>query len=201
MTPTLRTARERHEHLLGTITSERFLHMEGLNNEIPFFICPMCASEGLEADEQRKRLVSSIERKGVRVLDLSLYDLVLDLLGERGLLDQLLETEPTVGKDELQELLQSVLDPNTHLIPKIGDAIQAETHDVIFLSGVGEVFPYIRSHNVLNNLQSTAKDRPTVMFFPGDYVHSASGGASLDLFALLHDDKYYRAFNILNYEV
>ena len=26
-------------------------------------------------------------------------------------------------------------------------------------------------------------------------------GASLDLFGRLHDDKYYRAFNILNYEV
>ena len=30
--------------------------------------------------------------------------------------------------------------------------------DVMFITGVGEVFPYIRSHNVLNNLQSTAKD-------------------------------------------
>jgi len=72
---------------------------------------------------------------------------------------------------------------------------------VIFLSGVGEVFPYIRSHNVLNNLQSTAKDKPTVMFFPGAYTHSLESGASLDLFGRLHDDKYYRAFNIFHCEV
>ena len=73
-------------------------------------------------------------------------------------------------------------------------------HEVLFLSGVGEVFPYIRSHNVLNNLQSTAKEKPTVMFFPGAYTHSLESGASLDLFARLHDDKYYRAFNIFHCE-
>ena len=42
--------------------------------------------------------------------------------------------------------------------------------DVLFLAGVGEVFPYIRSHNVLNNLQSTAKEKRTVLFFPGAYT-------------------------------
>jgi hypothetical protein len=53
---------------------------------------------------------------------------------------------------------------------------------------------------VLNNLQSTAKDKPTVMFFPGTYTHSLETGSSLDLFGRLHDDKYYRAFNIFHYE-
>jgi hypothetical protein len=68
--------------------------------------------------------------------------------------------------------------------------------DVMFITGVGEVFPYIRSHNVLNNLQSTATDQPTVLFFPGRYIQSLESGASLDLFGRLHDDRYYRAFNI-----
>jgi hypothetical protein len=54
---------------------------------------------------------------------------------------------------------------------------------------------------VLNNLQSTAKEKPTLMFFPGDYTHAQATGASLELFGRLHDDKYYRAFNIMNYEV
>ncbi|MNC74185.1 hypothetical protein D3C75_1254980 [compost metagenome] len=49
---------------------------------------------------------------------------------------------------------------------------------------------------MLNNLQSTAKSKPTVMFFPGEYRYSLEQGASLELFGLLHDDKYYRAFNI-----
>ena len=31
---------ERYEQLLRTISSQRFLRMQGLGNEVPFFICP-----------------------------------------------------------------------------------------------------------------------------------------------------------------
>ena len=193
--------KERAEHLFRVVTSQRFLNKQGLGNEVPFFICPYPAEEGLSMVEDRLDLVTRINHAGIAVLDLSLYDLSLAILKERGILDQILEIEPDTDKGEIRELLQSVLDPKANLIPKIGDAIEATPHDVIFLSGVGEVYPYIRSHNVLNNLQSTAKDKPTVLFFPGSYTHALATGASLDLFGRLHDDKYYRAFNILNYEV
>lgn len=193
--------KERAEHLFKVVTSQRFRTKQGLGNEVPFFICPYPAEEGLSMHEDRLDLVTRITNAGVVVLDLSLYDLSLSILAERGILDQILEIEPETDKGEIRELLQSVLDPKANLIPKIGEAIASTPHDVIFLSGVGEVYPYIRSHNVLNNLQSTAKDKPTVLFFPGSYTHALATGASLDLFGRLHDDKYYRAFNILNYEV
>ena len=193
--------KERAEHLFKVVTSQRFLTKQGLGNEVPFFICPYPAEEGLSMVEDRLDLVTRITHAGIAVLDLSLYDLSLSILEERGILEQILEIESDTDKGEIRELLQSVLDPKANLIPKIGDAIEATPHDVIFLSGVGEVYPYIRSHNVLNNLQSTAKDKPTVLFFPGSYTHALATGASLDLFGRLHDDKYYRAFNILNYEV
>lgn len=195
------TRKERAEHLYRVITSERFLTKQGLGNEVPFFICPFPADEGLTMIEDRIDLVERIGHAGVTALDLSLYDISLGLLEERGILEDVLAAEPDMEKSELRELLQGVLDVHEHLIPKIAEAIAAQPHDVIFLSGVGEVYPYIRSHNVLNNLQSTAKDKPTVLFFPGSYTHSTATGGSLDLFGLLHDDKYYRAFNILNYEV
>ncbi|WCE66261.1 DUF1788 domain-containing protein [Sulfitobacter faviae] len=193
--------KERAEHLYQVITSQRFLMKQGLGNEVPFFICPFPARDGLSMNKDRKDLVERISHAGVQVLDLSLYDLALEILKEREILDQILEVESDSDKDEIKELLQGVLDPQAHLIPKIGEAIAATDHQVIFLSGVGEVYPYIRSHNVLNNLQSTAKEAPTVLFFPGNYTHALATGASLDLFGELHDDKYYRAFNIMNYEV
>jgi hypothetical protein len=94
-----------------------------------------------------------------------------------------------------------VLDSETHLVQAIAGKTKAGAFDVMFLTGVGEVFPYIRSHNVLNNLQKTVKDNPMVMFFPGTYTHSLEFGASLDLFGRLRDDKYYRAFDINHFEV
>lgn len=193
--------KDRAEHLYHVITSRRFLTKQGLGNEVPFFICPFQADEGLTIVEDRRDLVTRIRHAGTHVLDLNLYDLALDILKERGILEQVLEAEADSEKAEIKELLQGVLDPQGHLIPKIAEAIDATPHDVIFLSGVGEVYPYIRSHNVLNNLQSTAKEAPTVLFFPGSYTHAMATGASLELFGRLHDDKYYRAFNILNYEV
>jgi hypothetical protein len=146
-------------------------------------------------------LVKLLADRGVIALDINLYDLSVRMLRERGIWDQLIEQESGFSKDELKELLQNVLDPEQHLIPEIAAVLEANEFDVLLLSGVGEVYPFIRSHNVLNNLQSTAKDKPTVMFFPGSYTHALASGASLDLFGIMHDDKYYRAFNIFNYEV
>ena len=164
------------------VTSQRFLAKTGLGNEVPFFICPYPAEEGLSIDDDRRDLVTRSAHAGVSILDISLYDLSIKILRDREILDQIMEIEPDTDKREIRELLQSVLDPEPTLIPEIARAIQATPHDVIFLSGVGEVYPYVRSHNVLNNLQSTAKDKPTVLFFPGSYTHALATGASLETF-------------------
>lgn len=190
----------RLQHLFSVVSGQRFLNKQGLGNEVPFFICPFGPGEAVEMERLQRQLVNRLEQAGVRILGINLYDLAVDLLKERETWNQVLELEPTVSKDQLKELLQGMLDPEAHLVPAIAAKLQSVEFDVLFLSGVGEVFPYIRSHNVLNNLQSTAKDQPTVMFFPGSYTHSLETGASLDLFGRLHDDKYYRAFNIFHYE-
>jgi len=195
------SVQDRFQQLLTVIASERFLKKQGLGNEVPFFICPYPPNQAVDMQGIEGQLVRRLEQQGIRILEIDLYDLCIELLQQRGVWDRILEIEPTVSKDQLKELLQSLLDPETHLIPAIAAKISQAEFDVMFITGVGEVFPYIRSHNVLNNLQSTAKEQPTVMFFPGEYTHSLESGASLDLFGKLHDDKYYRAFNILHVQV
>jgi hypothetical protein len=191
----------RFEHLFNLIHSERFLKKQGLGNEVPFFICPYRPEEDVEMKRMQKQLVNSLTTHGVCILQIDLYDLSIEILKERGIWERILEIEPQTPKDQLKELLQGVLDPEDHLVPAMAQKMSGAVFDVLFLTGAGEVFPYIRSHNVLNNLQSTAKDKPTVLFFPGRYIHTLEGGAALELFGRLHDDKYYRAFNIYHYEV
>lgn len=206
-----RSLAERFDHLLSVISGERFLQMKGLNNDLPFYICDYPPSEANDMQRMQRQLVNKLaglelphlEGRGVDVLEINLYDLSIDLLKSREgseegvtLWDQILANEADFDKDGLLELLQNVLDPDEHLIPAIAQCLDSNDFDVLFLSGIGEVFPYIRSHTVLNNLQSTAKNKPTVMFFPGDYAHSKVHGTSLELFGRLHDDRYYRAFNI-----
>ena len=189
------------EHLLKVISSSRFLQKKGLGNEVPFFICSFDPQHAVDIDQMRANLVTKLAERDVAVMQVDLYDLAGDLLRERGIWDRVINLEPSISKDELKELLQGVLDPAIHLVPAIAQRMAGERFDVLFISGIGEVFPYIRSHSVLNNLQSTAKDQPTIMFFPGRYSQELATGATLDLFGRLHDDKYYRAFNILHYEV
>jgi len=191
---------ERFKHLFDIISGQRFLKMQSLGKEVPFFICPYKPEESIEIERLRRNLISRLGQASVEVLEINLYDLSIEILKERGIWEQIIKKENTITKDQLRELLQGVLDPETNLVPTIASKLYKTNFDVLFLSGIGEVFPYIRSHNVLNNLQSTAKEKPTVMFFPGAYTHSAESGASLDLFGMLNDDKYYRAFNIFQCE-
>jgi hypothetical protein len=189
------------QHLLDVISGSRFLNMQGQIKEVPFFICPYKPEMAVDMEKVQRQLVNRLEQSGITVLEINLYDLSIDLLNEREIWDQILEMERSVSKDELKELLQGVLDTESYLIPSIAQRLSGASYDVLFISGVGEVFPYIRSHNVLNNLQSTAKEKPTLMFFPGDYIHTLESGSKLVLFERLEDDKYYRAFNIFHCEV
>ena len=188
----------RFEHLLTLIGSERFLTKQGLGNEVPFFICPYSPDESVEFVSMIGNLSKQLQQNGIRILEINLYDLAIEMLKGRGVWDRILAKEPSISKPQLRELLQGLLDPERHLVPAIAAKMEQSEFNVLFITGVGEVYPYIRSHNVLNNLQSTAKEKPTIMFYPGSYTQSLEVGASLDLFNKMHDDNYYRAFNIFH---
>ncbi|MFT6401498.1 MAG: hypothetical protein ACJA2D_000814 [Pseudohongiellaceae bacterium] len=188
---------EAYVHLSDAVASDTFLANKGLNNEVPFHICPFHASIQNEMTQLVRQLINYLTDAGKTVLEINLYDLVIDILKREGDWDWMLENERSVSKAELQEELQGVLDVESVITPEIVKRMDNTQFDVMLVTGVGEVFPYIRSHNILNNLQKCAKEKPTLMFFPGQYQHSLDDGAKLVLFNQLPDG-YYRAFNILD---
>ncbi|MET4580987.1 hypothetical protein ABIE21_000477 [Conyzicola nivalis] len=187
-------------HLFSVLSGSRFLRMEGLSNEVPFFIYPYDAEDTLAVADSKKRIKRRLSNTGVVVREVNLYDLTVEILKDRGDWDEVLEVEPQLDKSEFTEMLQSMLNPQQHLAPAIREKIADGAYDILFLTGIGEVFPYIRSHNVLNNLQSVVNGKPMLMFFPGRYEQSNTLGSSLVLFGRLMDDQYYRAKNILEQE-
>jgi len=195
-----KTLPEQEEHLVAVLRGDRFLKMEGLGNEVPFFIYPYPPEAALAVAGAKKRVKNRLAAVGVKVFEINLYDLSIELLKGRKVWDRLLAAEPDQDKADFRELLQGMLDPQLHIAPAIRDRLAHEEFDIFFLTGIGEVFPYIRSHNVLNNLQSVVKGKPMLMFFPGRYEQSDSLGSSLVLFGRLKDDQYYRAKNILEQE-
>ena len=72
-------------------------------------------------------------------------------------------------KMQLKETLRNVLNAERHLVPEIKKLTEMEEYKVIFIKGIGEVFPYIRTHNLLSNLQKILKNEPSIIFFPGSY--------------------------------
>ena len=190
------------QHLIKVLQDERFLKMQGLNQEVPFFLCPFSVKQKLEIEDMLPRLTKRLREANVNVVEINLYDLCLEYLQKNDLFEQLCEIEQDTEKGYFLESLQSILDIESILIPEIEQIIAISNKiDVLFLTGVGEVFPYIRTHNILNNLQRVAKAFPTLLFFPGEYEQSLEKGASLRLFGKLPDDQYYRAYDITHYEI
>ena len=170
--------------------------MKSLGGEIPFFIAPFSPKSQVEVDKAIKGLKNKLGNQGIAVLEINLYDLAFSILNKELGEGEIFELEQQVDRAEFKEALQSVLDVNEVLMPAIKKLIDNSSAKLYFLTGIGLVFPFLRSHNILNNLQNVAKSGPTITFFPGVYT-----GYSLELFGLLKDDNYYRAFNIDNYQL
>ncbi len=83
--PVTLSAKERFEHLLTVISSERFLNKQGLGNEVPFFICPFDPADAFDVAEDVQLLIKQLQTLGRKVLHIDLYDLCIDLLRERGM--------------------------------------------------------------------------------------------------------------------
>ncbi len=179
------------EHIYQIVSTENFLQKRSIGGEIPFYISAYNPVQELNIQEEIKSLKKKLKVAGIVVLDINIYDLVCDILEEQEIINKLFKVEKKRSKEKFLKALQSSLNIHEVLMPKIQELIDKHNANVYFITGIGLVFPYLRSHSVLNNLQSVAKDAPTLMFFPGQYT-----GQSLNLFGLLKDDNYYRAFNI-----
>ncbi|MFW2083948.1 BREX protein BrxB domain-containing protein, partial [Acinetobacter guillouiae] len=71
-------------------------------------------------------------------------DLVGELLKCEGDWDWLLEHEQDMSREELKDELQGILDVETVITPELAKRMKEEEHDLMLLTGIGEVFPYIR---------------------------------------------------------
>ena len=71
-------------HLLTVVSSQRFLKNEGLNNEVPFHICPFEPEISEDMSHAIKQLKNELDDKGIGVLEINLYDLVVEILKEEG---------------------------------------------------------------------------------------------------------------------
>jgi hypothetical protein len=182
---------DKFDHLYQEISQEGFRRGDSLGGEIPFHISSYHPEQETEVGPAIDALVRKLSSEGLKVKVFNLYDLMIDILNEELGEGVIFELEKEMSRDELKDAIQSTLDISEVLIPRIAAQVKEAAADVYFLTGIGLVYPIIRSHNILNNLHHIITEAPLIAFFPGEY-----NGESLELFGLLKDDNYYRAFMI-----
>ncbi len=187
---------EKFTFIRRVVSQERFLRMEGLSGEIPFWIAPYDVKAENQVNSEIINLVRKLHNDGIIALCVDLFELSCELVDEHIGLEEMFALEQSMEKQFFIDALQSTINIHERFIPAISERIEAENPSMLLIKGVGRVFPFIRSHIVLNNLQSAVKNIPTLMFFPGEY-----SGKSLKLFDLLEDDNYYRANNIFSQKI
>ena len=185
------------EHLIKIISNKEFLNMNNPSHEIPFYICPFLPEFTLEVYEVINFLKKQLNKKEIEVLEIDLYDISIEILKKRNIFERIQNKESHINKTLLKETLQNVLNSEKYLVPEIKKFIANKEYKILFIKGIGEVFPYIRTHNLLSNLQKLLKNQPSIIFFPGSYQNDPKSGSSLNLFCKFYNDNYYRAFNIL----
>ena len=186
---------ERLNKIEKIISNESFRKNKGLSNEVGYYIFDYEAEEELKVREyiENLRKTNIKNQPGYELKIYDVYDLMIDLIEEEGLYEACIEMEENEGLDYLIEAVNDILridyDDNY-----LNSYIDENTPDnsVVFVTGVGKIFPFVRSHGILNKLHLVFDRVPVVLFYPGKY-----NGQSLILFSEFKDENYYRAFPLI----
>ncbi len=185
---------ERLNQILPRLTSRDFLDSKGLGNEIGFWIFDYPPEREMEVRSFVSGTVLPALAKQVpplKIARVDLFKLVTELLQERKLLDKAIAMQSSKGNDSTLAALRSVLKEDK-LAQKIASQFDIPNLDVMILTGIGSVYPMLRTHTLLSALHPIMGNTPLLMFFPGRY-----DGHSLRLFNTLAEDHYYRAFRLV----
>lgn len=171
------------------ISDPNFLANKGLSNEVGIHVFTYLPQHELIVRDYIDRLISA-PSQDFHVIEKDLYKIFLEILEDKRVLSSVAGLEEKRGKDYLLTQLQKIA-PQDAFLAKM----RYEPHkmgDVLFLTGVGKVHPFMRVHKMLESMQQFFVDVPIVAFYPGEF-----NGHSLVLFNKFHDGNYYRAFNLL----
>lgn len=189
------TLDERLRKIEEVISDEDFRKNKGLSNEVGYYIFDYPAEEEIKVRRYLENLKNKNKTKpqGYELKIYDLYDIMINLIEEEGLLESCIEMEEIDGMDYLissvYDLLKMDYDSNY-----FNTYIEENTPDnsIVFITGVGKIYPFLRSHGILNKLHLVFDRAPVVLFYPGKY-----DGQSLMLFSEFKDENYYRAFPLI----
>lgn len=172
---------------------ERDFRLNKTQVDVPYYVFPYDPKDELEVREFVSKLDSDTERP-YELLVFNLYEMLIDYLKKRHFLEKSQQFEEEGGIPQVVMRLGRLLkmdDSNNVLTSMILKKVAFESDQIILLTGIGEAFPLIRSHNVMNTLSNQLQDKPVVLMFPGEFENGY-----LKTFNQLKDENYYRAIRL-----
>ena len=183
--------KERLDKVRALIQKTEFLEGKGTSNEVNIRI--FCYEP--ENEMVVRHFVNQLETDqslACHLIVYNLYKTFLSICEDMDIIDEIPEMEEAEGSAYLLEQLNSAITNR-----EFAEKIQYKPHakgDVLMLTGVGEVFPFVRIHNLLEALQPYFSDIPIVVMYPGEF-----DGYHMKLFNRLRINDYYRAL-LKNYD-
>lgn len=175
---------ERLNRLKERIHEPGFTKPKGIGSEIPHFIFDYPAEDELKVRTYLKVL---IEQSPIRIKNINLFEFFLSLFQDE--VEDLMTICDEEGLEGLIESTETVLDNEQIIVESFvwlaGDA------EIIFITGVGNAFPLIRSSKLLKSLSTHAYRCPIVLFYPGQFT-----GLNLKLFNRLNNEDQYQLSRI-----
>lgn len=192
---TERPLNERLGDLEDRLFSVSDLTRHGTANELRFYIFDYNPKDELII----RREVEKLKKRNPDIVEFDLYEMMLEIIEEEGYLEDIQRMEPDYDKElllrEVFQPLLSVEEDENAVLDKFKNGVPDDGKHIVMITGVGKAFPIIRSHTILNNLQSIFRSNPVVMMYPGRY--EIKNTMTLRLFERLDDDNYYRAFPLV----
>lgn len=176
------------------INQPDFMKASGAANEIGYYIFDYHPIHELTVRNKVQQLVGkySDRHTAFTIKEFDLFEMMLSLLKQRGYLDKSYEFEEIKGFAFLREAIIRTLrlGQDNLLVRHIKD--NTPPNCIVFLTGVGKSYPFVRSHNIINILQEVMDTTPVILFYPGEYKDF-----SLSLFGSIQDGNHYRALSLI----
>jgi len=189
------TIRERLDSFRNQMSSVKNLNKNKTAGDMKFYIFDYDPKDEMRVREETQKAIKA----NSEIISFDLYDMMLDVIKENGYFETIKQMEKDYDKSLLlQEVFQPMLaleQTGNEILNRFSNSVPDDGTHIILITGVGKAYPVIRSHTILNNLQSIFKRNPVVMMYPGRF--SVRKG-HLKLFDRLDDDNYYRAFPIID---
>ena len=182
---------ERLDKLKAQMQDPDFQKGNGLSNEVNIHIFCYDPKDEMAVRYFTEQLVAD-QDVNCHVIEKNLYKVFLKLCEDKRLLDKIPNLEASKGTEFLLKNIQGKAASAKNFVDQICKD-EFKEGDVLLITGVGEAYPFIRSHNILNTIQpQDLNNIPIVVLYPGSF-----DGRDVYLFNKLPKQDYYRAFNAI----